>query len=127
MARIRHLAIWTEDTERLATFYTEVFGFEVLRRQARTGGKIFLTDGEFNLALLPNDGQNAPNGLYHFGIEVEDLDEVVRRIERLGLTRPPRGRTSDSPFAELRASDPDGNLFDVNAGSFLAVKPDAKP
>jgi catechol 2,3-dioxygenase-like lactoylglutathione lyase family enzyme len=72
MAQIRHLAIRTENPERLAAFYKKVFGFKELHRGShpgRPGGKtVHLTDGSFELAILDNSTQQSPNGLYHFGV-----------------------------------------------------------
>ena len=84
---------------------------------------IYLTDGYFNLALLSNENQQAPNGLYHFGFLVEDIDDVVEKIRKLNLSRPPKARPKGRPYAELRASDPDGNLFDISGHGYLDVKP----
>ena len=43
MARIRHLAILTEDVERLVKFYTNSFGLEVVEG---VGTATYLTDGQ---------------------------------------------------------------------------------
>ena len=53
MARIRHIAIQTQDEEATKNFYVENFGLEVVRKleSARTSG-YFLTDGHINLAIL---------------------------------------------------------------------------
>ena len=123
MAKIRHLAIKTEDTGRLAKFYIEVFGLKELHKDKREGGAVYLTDGYFNLAILPNDNQNSPNGLYHFGFHVDSADEVVERIKKLNISRLPKPRPKGRPFAETRASDPDGNFFDVSEHGFLEVQP----
>ncbi len=123
MAKIRHLAIRTEDTERLAGFYKKVFGLEELHKPRGPGGPVYLTDGYFNLAILPNDQQQSPNGLYHFGFEVENAGEIVEKIKQTGLSRPPRPRPKGRPYAEIRTSDPDGNFFDISEHGFLAVKP----
>ena len=64
MPKIKHLAIRTEDTGKLAQFYMDVFEMQMLHKGKDEGGAIFLTDGYFNLAILPNHEQNAPNGLY---------------------------------------------------------------
>jgi len=123
MGKIRHLAIKTEDTERLATFYKEVFGLKELHRNKREGGAVYLTNGYFNLAILPNDAQNSPNGLYHFGFHVDSGDAVVEKIKKLNMSRLPKPRPKGRPFAETRASDPDGNFFDISEHGFLEVKP----
>jgi catechol-2,3-dioxygenase len=126
MAEIRHLAIKTEDTHRLATFYKEVFDLQELYREKREGGAIFLTDGYFNMAILPNDDQNARNGLYHFGFEVEDSEEVAKKIEKLNMSRRVKPRPNSRPYAETRGSDPDGNFFDISENGFLELRPARK-
>jgi catechol 2,3-dioxygenase-like lactoylglutathione lyase family enzyme len=127
MAQIRHLAIRTENPEKLAAFYTEVFGFEELHRGSHPGnpeGKsVHLTDGYFELAILDNSAQQSPNGLYHFGIQIEDLGETLERVKKLELNRPIKKRPQGTPFAEMRVSDPEGNLIDLSVHGFLDYKP----
>jgi len=50
MPRLRRLAIAAEDPAKLAAFYQEVFELDRIRDQEAA---IFLSDGSFNLALLP--------------------------------------------------------------------------
>jgi catechol 2,3-dioxygenase-like lactoylglutathione lyase family enzyme len=50
MARIRHLAILTEDVDRLVKFYTNSFGLKIVHG---VGTATYLTDGHINLALIP--------------------------------------------------------------------------
>lgn len=123
MAQIRHLAIRTEDPGRLALFYKEVFGLKELHKPRGEDGPVYLTDGYFNLAILPNNNQQSRNGLYHFGFLVDDADAVMEKIRKLDLSRPPRSRPKGRPYAEIRASDPDGNFFDISEHGFLDVKP----
>ncbi|SRR5713226_10069166 len=123
MVTLRHLAIRTQDTDRLATFYKEVFGMKELHRPRGKDGPVYLTDGYFNLALLPNDQQQAPNGLYHFGFLVDDAEQIVEKIKKNNLSRAPKPRPKGRPYAERRASDPDGNFFDISEHGFLDVRP----
>lgn len=127
MAQIRHLAIRTENPEKLAAYYVEVFGLKVLHRGSHPehpGGKtVHLTDGYFELAILDNSAQQSPNGLYHFGILVDKLDETVDRIQKLQPEKPVRKRPQGTPFAELRVSDPEGNLIDLSEHGFLDYRP----
>ena len=51
MAKIRHVAIRTEDVEATAAFFQEAFGLELVQR--REQGPIDLSDGDVNLTLLP--------------------------------------------------------------------------
>src|SRR5688572_3206329 len=109
MAQIRHLAIKTEDPEKLANFYIKVFGFKDLHRGSHPGhpGKktVHLTDGYFELALLDNSDQQSPNGLYHFGIQVENMDETLERVRESAPERKIRKRPDGTPFAEMRVGD----------------------
>ena len=50
MARIRHLAILTEDVDKLVKFYTEGFGLKIVHG---IGTATYLTDGHINLAIIP--------------------------------------------------------------------------
>ena len=114
MPKIRHLAIISIDPERLAGFYEEVFEME---RVDVPGEAINLTDGYMNVTIIPNRAEGKPSGLNHFGIEVEDEDEIARRFAKWGLV-PPKGRGKRRPESENRAADPDGNNFDVSARGF---------
>ena len=77
MPKLRHLGIRTEDTGKLAQFYVDVFEMQVIHKSKEEGGTIFLSDGYFNLAIIPNKDQNATNGLYHFGFQVENGEAIV--------------------------------------------------
>jgi catechol 2,3-dioxygenase-like lactoylglutathione lyase family enzyme len=61
MARIRHLAIISDNRERLVEFYTKAFG---MKRIEGNGPAIYLTDGYINLALNRKD--RTKQGLYLF-------------------------------------------------------------
>lgn len=120
MARIKHLAIVTLDPERLAKFYTEVLGMKVLDRPS-TGPEIYLTDGYITLALLKNKAQGKPSGLNHFGVEIDDQEEMAARMVAFGM-EPPVERPADRPYAETRATDPDGNNFDLSVHGFQTAE-----
>ena len=127
MAQIRHLAIRTEDPGRLAAFYIEVFGFKELHRGSHPGhpgGKsVHLTDGYFELAILDNSAQQSPNGLYHFGIQIDNMDQTLEQIKKFQSERSIKKRPQGTPFAEMRVSDPDGNLVDLSVHGFLDYRP----
>ncbi len=71
MARIRHLAIISENRERLVEFYTKAFG---MKQVESNGPAIYLTDGYINLALIQKRPHNKA-GLYHFGFVVDDMHD----------------------------------------------------
>lgn len=115
MAKIRHLAIKAEDPERLARFYAEVFGMEILSRDDDRD-VVYLTDGDLCLALLPTRGKVKP-GLVHFGFHIEDFDETSAKLEKAGVGKP-QARPNNPPYAETRGVDPEGNLFDLSVHGF---------
>lgn len=119
MAKIKHIAIVTLAPERLATFYQQVFDMKILHR-TKTGG-VYLTDGYMNVALLPNKAEGKPNGLNHFGFEIEDQEEIARRMEKFAIATP-RQRPADRPYAETRGTDPDGNNFDLSVHGFQTIE-----
>jgi hypothetical protein len=87
---------------------------------------IYMTDGYITLALLENKAEGKPSGLNHFGFEVEDHDEITDRLVKSGV-KPPAKRPADRPYAETRATDPDGNNFDISVKGFGSEDASAKP
>ena len=115
MAKLKHIALTTQDPAKTAAFYKEAFGMREIRRNPR--GAVFLTDGYINLAILnfktekdADVGAHGANfsGIHHFGFEVEDLDEAVQKLEqaegraadREGRPRHGDGRRQPSQFRD---------------------------
>jgi catechol 2,3-dioxygenase-like lactoylglutathione lyase family enzyme len=118
MAKIRHLAIKTKSPERLAAFYEKVFGLKRIRSE--TSGAIYMSDGYLTLALLRNRGESTPSGINHFGFHVDDIADIESKLKI--FEEPLVQRPANRPFAEYRAMDPDGNLFDVSAHGYEEVE-----
>ena len=118
MSKIRHLAIKTKNPERLAKFYTDVFDMKVILTE--NSGAIYMSDGYLTLAILKNRGDYTPSGINHFGFQVDDMEEIEKRLE--AFDEPLTGRPSTRAYAERRAMDPDGNLFDVSVHGYDKVE-----
>lgn len=118
MAKIRHLAIKTKDPKRLAKFYEDVFDMKAIHSEEN--GAIYMSDGYLTLALLRNRGEATPSGINHFGFSVDDVEEIQAKLEK--YDEPMTVRPSNRPFAEHRAMDPDGNLFDVSVHGYDEVE-----
>ena len=123
MAKIRHIVFHSMDPERLAKFYVEVMGLEIVHR-ARNGG-ISLTDGYMNLSIHTNKIDGKPCGFNHFGFEVEDNEAIAQKFEQHGY-RPPLKRPGDRHYAEFRAIDPDGNNFDISENGYEEMRAEGR-
>ncbi len=84
MAKIRHIAIRSDDVEATAAFFQEVFGLQLVQR--RDHGPIDLSDGDVNITLLPTTmrGRTMPAGFEHIGFSVEDNDATKERLLQAG-------------------------------------------
>ncbi len=61
MAKIRHIAIATEDPEATARFYQDVFGLERIGDlQSEEVDGIYLSDGDLNVAFPAVQGRGDP-------------------------------------------------------------------
>ena len=86
MAKIRHIAIRSDDVEALAGLFQKVFGLKLVQRRAH--GPIDLSDGDLNITLLPTTmgGRTRPAGFEHIGFSVEDGDGAKERLLAAGAT-----------------------------------------
>ena len=122
MAQIRHLAISSDDTEKLASFYKEVFGFWQSRPTPEGRRTIYLTDGTVELAILENTNQQNSNGLHHFGLQTDDLDGTINRVAK---AQPGKeiGKTDDASGEGRWLSDPSGNHIYLSVDGTLNYQP----
>lgn len=119
--KLRHLALFARDPEKLAKFYVDVFDMEIVPDSEGTTAR-YVTDGYFTLAILPHRLQgSAARGLNHFGFSVDDIAAVSDRIAKHDVEAP-KERPADRPFAEFRAVDPEGNWFDLSEHGFDTVE-----
>ena len=131
MARIKHIALTTENPAKTAAFYKEAFGLRELRRSPN--GAVFLTDGYIHLAVLnlkdeqsADMGAHGPNftGIHHFGFEVDDLGRACEKLENVHADRlTAKTGAETEAYAEIRAghanfemkwSGPDGVVIDIS-------------
>jgi len=120
MAKLRHLAIACKDPDKMAEFYIKAFDFKMVR--SNDGPLAYghhLSDGTIDLAILrfktDQIGKGMDyTGLHHFGILVEDIDDVSKAVESLGgkhyMDQAEPGRTGGF---EVKMYGPEGVLFDI--------------
>src|SRR6201993_4782673 len=92
MAKLRHIAIATNDPKTTAEFYKEAFGFEQVGKTSPSSplaDGVFLSDGTLNMAILKFKTDQIGKGMdfrgiHHFGVLVEDVEEFSKKLESLG-------------------------------------------
>ena len=120
MAKIRHIAIFSENPTNLAKFYGDIYGMRVTGTDEL--GNVWATDGYMDVALLRRRDADSPKGgIHHWGFTVApaERDGVIARMKPYGVepfspyvTAPDAHR----PYAEDAVKDPDGNRFDLSTG-----------
>jgi glyoxylase I family protein len=138
VARIKHIAIATQDVESTARFYIDVLGLEEAGKvNSPNASGYYLTDGHINLAILnfKNDQVAGPeygteySGIHHIGFEVESLEDMASRLEQAGSS--PReeinqalGIGMDGPRhsnVEVKYAAPDGVIIDISETGWVGA------
>jgi glyoxylase I family protein len=131
MAKIKHIAIATQNPDETAKFYREVFGLREIAKINSPGASGYhLTDGDINLAILKfKNDQTAGvsqgkeyTGLHHIGFEVDHMSEVEQRLSTAGAAirndiNDALGLARGGPShinVEVKYSAPDGVIIDVS-------------
>src|SRR5581483_12089347 len=134
MARIKHIALVTDDPVATAEFYKQHFGLtELYRRPSDTGEKgVWLRDGYIYFAILKYGTGDAPKlgpgqtsdlrGIHHIGFQVDDIEATKRALEAANVQPVPMERSErreptaggpPSDSVNLKYLGPDAVQFDV--------------
>ena len=141
MAKIKHIAIATQDADKTAKFYIDVFGMqEISKLDSPTASGYFLSDGDINMAILnfkndevagPEYGMNY-SGIHHIGFQVESLEEIADRMQAAGTQ--PRDDINHALHAgmtgephtgnvEIKYAGPNGEIIDVSYTGWVGTSP----
>jgi lactoylglutathione lyase len=119
MARIVHIALKVDELEKPTKFYEDVFGiYQTKTGYARGHTSRHMTDGNIDLALMVYDSEDDAEAklsgagpcIHHFGIEVEDREATIKKIEENGGVI-----FSDAEEGALKFRAPDGNMCEIVA------------
>ncbi|MDN5698096.1 MAG: VOC family protein [Rubrobacter sp.] len=111
-----HVSVHAHDLEESARFYRQLFGMEEIPSPDFPFEVRWLRVGNLALHLFESTEQ-APTG-HHFGLDVEEFEEIYRKAEKMGV-RVQEGyfsRVYELPdgAAQLYLRDPAGNMVEVN-------------
>ena len=131
MAKIKHIAISTQDVDATARFYVDVLGLkEIQKLDSKNATGYYLSDGNINLAILnfKNDQVAGAergrgySGIHHIGFQVEDDENVKAKLEAANFA--PRedinaalGVGMDGAQhanVEVKYNAPDGVVIDIS-------------
>ena len=137
MARIKHIARATQDSDKTARFYREGLGLkEVGKVDSPLAVGYYLSDGYINLAILRfknDDGATTEGGpryagIHHFGVVVENMEEARSRIEQAGAKHRPLGSMDATQAIAQRQSNmevkflgPDGVTVDLSEQGWVGT------
>ncbi|HEX9444874.1 MAG TPA: VOC family protein [Candidatus Binatia bacterium] len=126
-ARIRHVAIYTENYNKTAEFYKTLFGMKKITSGMTDDKGNYdperghFSEGVIGLALLQRHA-GIRSGLDHFGFEVQSGETVMERLKKSY----PEVRVTSSlahvPFAVMRIQDPAGTHMDVSQQGVAKVR-----
>ena len=138
MPKIKHIALSTQDVDKTAKFYIDVFGMKEIAKIDSPGARgYYLSDGDLNLAILnfKNDAVAGVergkgwSGIHHIGFQVESLEEITEKLvaagakprddinQALGVGHGPRAGGN----VEVKYSGPDGVTVDVSETGWVGT------
>ena len=137
MAKIKHIALSTQDVDKTAKFYIDVFGMKEIARIDSPGARgYYLSDCNLNLAILnfKNDAVAGTergkewSGIHHIGFQVESLEAIAERLATAGAPRRDDvnqalgvGGRQAHGNVEVKYGGPDGVMLDVSETGWVGT------
>jgi glyoxylase I family protein len=138
MAKIKHIALSTQDVDKTAKFYIDVFGLKEIAKIDSPGARgYYLSDGDLNLAILnfKNDAVAGVergkdwSGIHHIGFQVDNLGDIAEKLAAAGSK--PRDDVNqalgvgqhDHRYAnvEVKYNGPDNVMVDVSESGWVGT------
>ena len=137
MAKIKHIAIATQDPDKTAGFYKDVFGLEEVGKVSGENAEgYYLSDGNVNIAILNFKSEVVAgeefgtdySGIHHIGFQVDSLQDTGARLRGIGGDEIVRREVAKDgefrvPRAEEKWSGPNGQVLDISEPGWLHKLP----
>ena len=138
MPKIKHIALSTQDVDKTARFYIDVFGMKEIAKIDSPGARgYYLSDGDINLAILNFKNDQVAgvergkdwSGIHHIGFQVESLEAIAERLDTAGSKRRDDVNQAlgvgEGPHryanVEVKYSGPDGVMLDVSESGWVGT------
>lgn len=138
MAKIKHIAIATQEPDKVANFYRDVFGLEMVGKVDGANAEgYYLSDGSVNLAILKFKNEVVAgeqgleySGIHHIGFHVDDAAAADAKVLAAGYGRMDAvnkalhggmGQGHGGKNVENKYSGPDGVMVDISAGGWVGT------
>ena len=128
MSRIEHVAIWTEDLERLADFYGKYFGATLGNKYVNPAkgfeSRFLCFEGGARIEVMKSSTLNPVKhergaqrmGLAHLAMSVgsaQSVDALTSRLKQDGFEVVDGPRHTGDGYYESVVIDPDGNRVEI--------------
>jgi catechol 2,3-dioxygenase-like lactoylglutathione lyase family enzyme len=140
MAKIKHIAIATQDPAKTARFYRDVFGLQEVGKVDNDNAEgYYLSDGDINLAILKFKNEDAVGdkfdtnycGIHHIGFHVDDAsvsDQKLRAADAVPLKKvndamnPGLAKGQGGRNTGLKYGGPDGVILDISQAGWVGTE-----
>ncbi len=115
---IDHINMVVKDLDESVRFYSELFGFVVMKEQPEQDS-VIIGDENVKLCIYEGDSAGDRNGISHFGIHVSNFDEVLEICKRLSVPVMYDGVLDWEKSRSIYIQDPNGyeiELSEVEGG-----------
>jgi catechol-2,3-dioxygenase len=119
--RLNHAVLFVADLQVAASFYTEVFGMQVVAREPRANAAFLRLPrsgnhhdlGLFGVGTAGGPKRRGAIGLYHLAWQLDTVDELADARRSLADHGALTGQSSHGATLSLYGADPDGNEFEI--------------
>ena len=142
MAKIKHIALATQDPAKTAAFFKEVFSLqEVGKVDGANAEGYYLSDGNINLAILNFKNPVVAGeefgsdyvGIHHIGFQVEDAEATEVNLRKHDsfpredineALHSSMGNGHGGQNVETKYSGPDGIMIDISQSGWVGTDGD---